>query len=120
MIERFSRTNNKRGPVHVDGRAISRARRAAALTQTELSQRMRMRGYSLTQPEVSFLENGLCRLGFTECMATALATELGVGITEITGGRLLSPMEVRRTHELADEIDRVLESPSAGRPPMAA
>jgi hypothetical protein len=46
-------------------------------------------------------------------MATAFAAALGVGITEMTGGRLPSPTEVRRTRELTGEIDQVLEPTGA-------
>jgi transcriptional regulator with XRE-family HTH domain len=123
MSDSFFAMRNEGGPLHVDGCAVYRARRVAGLTHAELAQRMRMLGYFLSQPYVSLVENGRYRWGFTERMATALAAALGVEITQITGGRLLSPGQARQIRQLTDEIDHVIgrDSDDPGQePPMAA
>jgi transcriptional regulator with XRE-family HTH domain len=85
-----------------------RARLAANLTQKQLSRRMQQLGYFLTQPYVSMIENGRYRWGFTERMATALATALGVGLTTLTGGRLLSRTDAQQLHQLTGQIDEIV------------
>jgi hypothetical protein len=71
-------------------------------------------GYELPQPYISLLENGRYRFGFTERMVTSLASALGVGITDLTGGRLLSRAEAQRLHELTGQMDELIE-PSANK-----
>lgn len=109
MDREFFSQRNESGPLVVDGSAVRRARVSAGLTQAEVAWRMELLGYFLSQPYVSFLENGRYPWGFSERMATALAAALGIGVSEITGGRLLSKADVRRVRELASELDDVVE-----------
>ena len=87
-MDSFFGLRNEGGRLSVDGTLVKRARRVAWLTQAEVASRMRLLGYYLPQPYVSLLERGRYRWGFTERMATALAAALGVGVSQITGGRL--------------------------------
>ena len=109
MTTQFFPLRNESGPLQLDASAVYRARRAAGLTQAEVSHRMKLLGYFLTQPYVSFLENGRYRWGFTERMATALATALGVGVSELTGGRLMSSTEVERALGLTSQVDDLVK-----------
>lgn len=52
--------------------------------------------------------------GFTERMAMALAAALGVGVSKITGGQLLTIMDAQRIRGLVSQLDEVLEP---GSPP---
>ncbi len=92
----------------VEGVAVRRARWAADLAQAEVSERVRRLGYFLPQPYVSAVERGRYRWGFTERMVTALAAALGVGVSEITGGRLLSKAEVSQVRELTRQVDEAV------------
>jgi len=94
--------------VSVEGVAVRRARWAADLAQAEVSERVRRLGYFLPQPYVSAVERGRYRWGFTERMVTALAAALGVGVSEITGGRLLSKAEVSQVRELTRQVDEAV------------
>lgn len=104
-MENFFDLRNEGGRLAVDGVAVARARWAAGLTQAEVARRMRLLGYFLPQPYVSMLERGEYRWGFTERMATALASALGVGVSEITGGRLLTAADVQRVQGLVGQLD---------------
>jgi transcriptional regulator with XRE-family HTH domain len=114
MNDQFFRTRNEGGPLSLNGSAVCRARREANLTQKQLASRMWQLGYELPQPYISLLENGRYRFGFTERMVTSLASALGVGITDLTGGRLLSRAEAQRLHELTGQMDELIE-PSANK-----
>jgi transcriptional regulator with XRE-family HTH domain len=121
MSDQFFPLRNEGGPLQLDGLAVYRARRAAGLTQAELARRMTTLGYFLTQPYLSLLENGRYRWGFSERMATAFAAALGVGVSELTGGRLMSRAEVQRTHELTSQVDDLVEpGAEVKRGPVAA
>src|ERR1022692_4193939 len=98
MSDQFSPVRNEGGPLQLDGLAVYRARRAAELTQTAVARRTMMLGYFLTQPYVSLLENDSYRWRFSERMATAFAAAIGVGVSELTSGRLMSRADVQRTH----------------------
>lgn len=108
-MDRFFDFRNEGGELEVDGVSVGRARRAAGLTQAEVARRVRLLGYFLPQPYVSKLERGEYRWGFTERMATALAAALGVGISEITGGRLLMTADVQRIRKLVSQLGDVVE-----------
>lgn len=58
MNGRFFPLRNEGGPLHLDGLAVHRARRAAGLTQAQLAHRTILLGYFLPQPYVSLLEHG--------------------------------------------------------------
>ncbi|MGH3179018.1 MAG: helix-turn-helix domain-containing protein [Streptosporangiaceae bacterium] len=105
----FFDLRNEGGKLSVDGRAVRKARLAAGLTQADLSSRMSLLGYFLTQPYVSTVERGRYPYGFTERMATALAAALGVGVSELTGGRLLTEADVQHVRELTSRLDDVIE-----------
>jgi transcriptional regulator with XRE-family HTH domain len=105
----FFAERNEAGRVAVDGKLVLRARSAAGLTQAQVAGRMKLLGYFLPQSYVSRIERGSYPWGLTERMATALATALGVGVSAITGGRLLSQEDIRccrdLTNKLGDFID---------------
>src|SRR5260370_15195585 len=114
----FFPLRNEGGPVSVEGVAVRRARWAADLAQAEVSERVRRLGYFLPQPYVSAVERGRYRWGFTERMVTALAAALGVGVSEITGGRLLSKAQVSQVRELTRQVDAAVSPQvAAGGPP---
>jgi transcriptional regulator with XRE-family HTH domain len=108
-MERFFRLRNEGGSLRVDGASVRRARWEARLTQAELADRVGLLGYYLPQPYVSKLERGEYRWGFTERMATALAAALGVGISQITDGPLLTIADAQRIRELVGQLGEVLE-----------
>jgi transcriptional regulator with XRE-family HTH domain len=112
-MEKFFDLRNEGGPLQVDGAAVQRARWAAGLTQAGLARRVQLLGYYLPQPYVSKLEHGEYRWGFTERMAAALAAALGVGVSEITGGRLLTTADAQSIRELVGQLQNVL-GPDAG------
>jgi transcriptional regulator with XRE-family HTH domain len=107
-MSNFFEMRNETGPLAVDGRAVRRARSAARLTQADVESRMTVLGYYLPQPYVSKLENGRYPWGFTERMASALAAALGVGISEITGGRLLSREDICQVRGLVSQLDDMI------------
>lgn len=107
-MEGFFDVRNEDGNVMLEGEAVARARYAAQLTQAEVARRMKLLGYFLPQPYVSELERGKYRWGFTERKATALAAALGVGICDITGGRLLEACDVQHIQRLLTEVDGVV------------
>ncbi len=108
-MKRFFNLRNETGPLRVDGEAVKRARCAAGMTQAEVAARMDLPGYALPQPYVSNLEHGKYRWGFSERMASALASALGVGVSEIAGGRLLAVWDAQRIRELVDQLGALVE-----------
>jgi transcriptional regulator with XRE-family HTH domain len=113
MADQFFPTRNEGGSLSLDGAAVYQARHAANLTQADVAWRMGQLGYMLTQSRVSAIERGSYPFGFTERMATAFASALGVGLTTLTGGRLLPKAELQRIHDLASQIDEVVEPGTA-------
>ena len=107
-MENFFNLRNEGGRLRADGASVKRARIAAGLTQAVLASRMRLLGYYLPQPSVSLLERGLCRLGLTERMAAALAAALGVGLSDIVGGRVLTTADIHRFQGLVSQLDDVV------------
>jgi transcriptional regulator with XRE-family HTH domain len=120
-MEKFFNLRNESGGLRLDAASVKRARLAAGLTQAEVARRVRLLGYYLPQPYVSLLERGLYRWGFTERMAAALAAALGVGPSDITGGRLLTTTDIQRIRGLVSQLDNVVEpGPEPARPSQAA
>lgn len=107
-MEKFFDLRNESGPLAVDGAVVKRARRTAGLTQAELARRVKLLGYYLPQPYISKLEHGEYRWGFTGRMATALAAALGVAVSEITGGRMLTMTDAQRIRDLLGQMDNLL------------
>jgi hypothetical protein len=70
-------------------------------------------GYALSQSYVSRAEYGTCPHKFSEREVTALAAILGVGITEITGCRLIADKEAGRARELTNELNGLLGAVAA-------
>src|SRR5260370_29696646 len=103
--DKFFPLRNDTGRLSLDGSAVRRARLTAELTQAEVTQRMRLLGYDLSQPYVSAVERSCYRWGFSERMAAALAAALGVGVSQLTGGRLVSKADARKVRELADQLN---------------
>jgi transcriptional regulator with XRE-family HTH domain len=108
-MNRFFKLRNETGSLRVDGAAVRRIRYAYGLTQAEVADRMDVLGYKLPQPYVSRLERGEYPWGFTERMATALAAALGVGVSDIAGGRLLTVQDTQRILELVEQLGDVVE-----------
>ncbi len=108
-MERFFELRNEGGPLSVDGRAVARIRRAAGLTQAQVASQVESLGYYLPQPYVSRLERGEYPWGFSERMACALASALGVGVTELTGGRLMTKADIQHIRGLASQLDDAVE-----------
>jgi transcriptional regulator with XRE-family HTH domain len=109
-MDRFFNLRNESGRVSVDGASVRSARRTAGLTQAQVARRMELLGYFLPQPYVSKLEHGEYRWGFTEKMATALAAALGVALSKITGGQMLTTEDAQRIRELVTQLDDLVES----------
>lgn len=116
MVDSFFDMRNEGGGLSVDGASVRTARQVAGLTQTQLSRRVALLGYFLPQPYVSRLERGEYPWGFTERMATALASALGVGISEITGGRLFTAADAQRIRKLVDQLGDVVGPDTAPGP----
>jgi transcriptional regulator with XRE-family HTH domain len=112
--DQFFPTRNEAGDLAIDAPAVRSARVAARLTQQELSQRMLLLGYQLSQPCISKIEHGQLPWGFTGRMATALAAALGVEVTAITGGCLLTRVDVAHVRNLTGQIDQVVEPSELG------
>ncbi len=108
--ERFFAERNEDGRLVLDGSAVLRARAAAGLTQAEVSQRVNLLGYMFPQPYVSMVERNRYPWGFTERMATAIAAVLGVGLTKITGGRLISRADANEVQTMLNKIDALAGS----------
>lgn len=104
MTEQFFMTRNEGGSIKVDGRAVRKARYAAGLTQKQLAERMWLLGYTLSQPYVSMIETSQYPWGLSERMATALGAALGVGLTTITGGSLLTEAESKQARTLLTQV----------------
>ena len=107
-MNNFFDLRNESGQLAVDGAAVKRARLTAGLTQAELARRVGLLGYYLPQPYVSKLEHGEYAWGFTERMATALSAALGVAVSEITGGRMLTMTDAQRIRDLLGQMDSLL------------
>lgn len=108
-MERLFELRNEAGRLTLDGRAVARARQAAGLTQAQVASRADLLGYFLPQPYVSKLERGEYPWGFSERMACALAAALGVGVSELTRGRLMTRDDVHHIRGLVSQIDDAVE-----------
>lgn len=104
MEEQFFPVRNEGGPIKVNAAAVRRARYKAGLTQEKLARRMKLLGYFLPQSYVSRIENNGYPWGLSERMATALAAALGVGLTTITGGKLLSEAASEHAQDLLTQL----------------
>lgn len=96
------------GPFDTSGSAVRSARVAAGLKQAEIADRVQALGINVSQGWISQLERGQKMRGLSERLVTALAAALGVGVTEITGGSLLSREESLRTCELLKNVTELI------------